>query len=49
MVLTKHILIDKKLEDFIKKNKNYDRETPNDILKRLLKLNKNSSLKGGLK
>ena len=43
MVVTKHILIDMELDKFIKDNKKYIREIPNDVLKRLLKI----KLKGG--
>ena len=50
MVMTKHILIDEELNNFINGNKIYGRETPNDILKRELGLSsKNKKLKGGIK
>jgi len=45
MVLINHILVDDELKKFIEKNKKYDRETSNSVLKRLLK----TKLKGGLK
>ena len=38
MKLTEQIYIDKELKEFIIKNKEYPRETSNDVLRRLLKI-----------
>jgi len=48
MVTIKPIKVDKDVLDKLEKNRKHFRETPNDILRRLLKLN-SKKLKGGLK
>ena len=38
MVSNNHILVDDEVKKFLIKNKKYEREAMNDVLKRLLKL-----------